>query len=110
MIGVVTNYILGLKYLRGLRGEIKEMKDTVLIPCGIFRGAPVYLFMYAVFREIRDKDFENNRRLLISQIIILVIQITALVVLGVLGYLKLPEETPETANLIFFFGEILKLF
>lgn len=108
MIGTVTNYILGLKYLRGLRGELKEMKDTVLIPCGIFWGAPVYLLMYAIFKEIRDKDFENNRRLLISQIIILVVEIIILVVLGVLGYLKLPEFiTPEENALIFFFSDIL---
>lgn len=108
MIGIVTNYILGLKYLRGLRGELKEMKDTVLIPCGIFWGAPVYLLMYAIFKEIRDKDFENNRRLLISQIIILVVEVIILIVLGVLGYLKLPDlVVPEENTLIFFFSNIL---
>ncbi len=108
MIGIVTNYILGLKYLRGLRGELKEMKDTVLILCGIFWGAPVYLLMYAIFKEIRDKDFENNRRLLISQIIILVVEVIILIVLGVLGYLKLPDfVVPEENTLIFFFSNIL---
>lgn len=94
-LGIVTNYVLAIKYLRGLRGELQEMKDTVLIPCGILWGSIVYILFFFIFKEVRYKDMENKYRLIISQSIFLALQIILVIVLGVLGYLKLPTNTPN---------------
>lgn len=90
IIGFVSNYILALKYLRFLRGETQtKYTDITLILTSIIWGTPIILFMYCIFPEIRIEDAGKNRRLLISEIIILIIQIVAVVLLGCFGLLTI---------------------
>lgn len=92
MIGLVTNYILALKYLKKLRGEIEsKYTDLTLILTSIIWGTPIILFMYCVFSEFRIEDAANKRRLLISEIIILVIQIIIVFLLAYFGLLTVGE-------------------
>ena len=90
IIGFVSNYILTLKYLRFLRGETQtKYTDITLILTSIIWGTPIILFMYCIFPEIRIEDASKNRRLLISEIIILIIQIVTVVLLGCFGLLTI---------------------
>lgn len=92
IIGFVSNYILDLKYLKYLRGETSvKYNDIAVILTSIIWGSPVVLFMYAIFSEIRIEDASHSHRLLISEIIILIIQIVAVVLLAVFNLLTLPE-------------------
>lgn len=81
ILGFLVNYFLGLNYLKGLRGEKKESKDTTLILCSIVWGSLIYLIMYAIFSEIRNEDKINKYRFLISQIVILVCEVVLLILL-----------------------------
>lgn len=92
ILGFVSNYILDLKYLKYLRGETSvKYNDIAVILTSIIWGSPVVLFMYAIFSEIRIEDASHSYRLLIFEIIILIIQIVAVVLLAVFNLLTLPE-------------------
>lgn len=92
VLGFMSTYIVALKYLRFLRGELKNpITDVALILTSIVWGSPIVLFMYCVFSEIRIEDAAKKRRLLISEIIILVVQIVAIVLLAYFGLLMIGE-------------------
>ena len=105
IIGLVSNYILDLKYLKYLRGESNsKITDSAVILTSIIWGTPVILFMYCIFREIRFEDAAHKRRLLISCLIILALQIVAVVLLCYFDLLTLPpvvEEGSDTLQKVF---------
>lgn len=106
ILGFVSNYILCLKYLKYLRGETSvKYNDIAVILTSIIWGSPVVLFMYAIFSEIRIEDASHNHRLLISEIIILIIQIVIVILLGVFGFLTLPKTNDSETN-----NTLLRLF
>ncbi len=93
IIGFISTYIVALKYLRYLRGELKNpINDIALILTSLIWGSPIVLIMYCLFSEFRIEDSVHNHRLLISEIVILIIQIVAVVLLAYFGLLTLPDR------------------
>lgn len=92
VLGFISTYIVALKYLRFLRGELKNpITDIALILTSIIWGSPIVLFMYYVFPEFRIEDSIKKRRLLISEIVILILQIFAVILLAYFGLLTIGE-------------------
>lgn len=92
VLGFISTYIVALKYLRFLRGELKNpITDIALILTSIIWGSPIVLFMYCVFPEFRIEDSTKKRRLLISEIVILILQIVAIILLAYFGLLTIGE-------------------
>ena len=105
IVGLVTNYLLALQYLKGLRGASKGISDWWLIACSIVWGTPILLFMYALFPEIRMEDMAHSRRLLISEIVLLLLQIALVLTLSFLGVISydLPSSSESVSLSLFTF-------
>ena len=91
VVGLVSNYLLALRYLKGLRGEVTLIKDINLILCSIVWGTPIIIFMYLIFNEIRMEDKANKYRLIISEVIILVLHVVLIFLLFYFKVINLDE-------------------
>ena len=91
VVGLVSNYLLALRYLKGLRGEVTLIKDINLILCSIVWGTLIIIFMYLIFNEIRMEDKANKYRLIISEIIILILQVVLIFLLFYFKVINLDE-------------------
>lgn len=93
IIGFVTNYLLSLKYLKGLRGESKAISDITIIITSLIWGSLINLIMYIVFDEFKNEDKIHNHRFLISEIIITVVEISLVVILSLFKVITYPSLT-----------------
>lgn len=87
ILGIFMTYMVGLRYVDGVRGKKEPLSDWTLIGTGLFFGGIVILILYAMSGELRLQDSVNHRRLLIFGIVFTVIQILLAVLLTVFGYL-----------------------
>lgn len=105
-IGFLTSHLIGIRYLKTLRGLINKHPTTVyeFIATATLLGGPVLLMHYALFEEDRKADQTALRSniLLISGIVITIIQI---IIVALLFYFKVINfdipvtEEPPTAIL-----------
>lgn len=84
-LGVIATYITGIQYLKSLRNQIKnKVSSLALILTSLIFGGPIVLFLYCMFSEIRNQDkLVEKNRMLISEIVISIAQITLIVLLFV---------------------------
>lgn len=84
-LGVIATYITGIQYLKSLRNQIKnKVSSLALILTSLIFGGPIVLFLYCMFSEIRNQDkLVEKNRMLISEIVISIVQITLIVLLFV---------------------------
>lgn len=108
-VGFVTTHVVGVRYLKSLRGEITKKPTTVyefILTSTLFAGF-VLLMHYGLFKEDREADKlgKHSNILIISGIVITIIQIIIIVLLIVFKVITF-ENVGETTK-VFGFQNLL---
>ena len=81
LLGFLTGVIGSISYLKGLRGDGKRYPYYELILAGIPFGSLGVLLVLVLAKEIRDEDATHHHLILLSNLILLSLQIVAVFLL-----------------------------
>lgn len=84
IFGMILSYMTCVAFIKGKRGNAKELSKYYIFYMSFLFGSPMALFMYFLFPEIKDDDCSDHK-LLILLLVLLVIHI---IVIFLLFYFK----------------------